>query len=70
MSSRKSASKGGPRESLVAAGIVLFAVICCGGLLLAGTLGIGAALSALFSPWILVPTLLVVVGIFASYLKR
>ncbi|MFV2000818.1 MAG: hypothetical protein ACC654_10695 [Acidimicrobiia bacterium] len=75
MSSTRSAtvekkSKGGPKESLVVAGIVLFAVICSAGLLLAGTLGVGVGLSTLISPWLLVPTALAVAGIFAWYLSH
>ena len=68
--SRKAASEGGLKETLVAAGIVLFAVICCAGLLFVGTLGFGAVLAALVSPWLLVPTGLAIVGIFAWYTKR
>jgi ABC-type amino acid transport system permease subunit len=75
MSSTRSATvertgKKRPKESLVAVGIVLFAVICCAGLLLAGTLGVGVGLSALTSPWLLVPTALAVVGIFAWHSRR
>ncbi len=64
------ASTKRPKESLVAVGIVLFVVICCAGLLLAGTLGVGVGISALISLWLLVPTALAVIGIFAWYLRR
>ncbi len=66
-SSRTSRAKG---DTLAIGGIALFAVICCAALPLALTVGLGGILSLLTSPWILVPTLLAVVGIFAWYLKR
>ena len=69
-STAASESTGGLKELLTVAGIALFAVICCAGLLLAGTLGFGVALSALTSLWLLVPTALAVLAIFAWYLRR
>lgn len=65
--SRKNASKG---DTLAFGGIALFAVICCAAPVLAVTVGLGGVLSLVTSPWILVPTVLAVVGIFAWYLKR
>ena len=66
-SSRKSRGKG---DTVAIGGVALFAVICCAASILAVTVGLGGVLSLLASPWILVPTALVIVGIFAWYMKR
>ena len=66
-SSRKSRGKG---DTLAVGGAALFAVICCAALPLALTVGLGGVLSLLTSPWVLIPTALVIVGIFAWYMNR
>ena len=66
-SSRRGAGKG---DTLAIGGVAFFAVICCAALPLALTVGLGGILSFLTSPWIVVPTLLAVVGIFVWYVKR
>ena len=66
-SSRKSRGKG---DTLVIGGVALFAVICCAAPILVVTVGLGGVLSVLTSPWVLIPTALAIVGIFAWYTKR
>ncbi len=66
-SSRKSRGKG---DTLLIGGAALFAVVCCAAPILVVTVGLGGVLSVLASPWMLVPTALAIVGIFAWSRKR
>lgn len=51
-------------------GVVGFAVVCCGGVLILGTLGVGAVLAAVTSWWVLLPVGLAAAGIGAWYAWR
>lgn len=48
-------------------GVVGLAVVCCGGVLILGTLGVGAVLAAVTSWWVLVPAGLAAAGIAGWY---
>ncbi len=51
-------------------GIAGFAVLCCAGPVVVGTLGVGAVVAALTSWWMLIPAVLVAGGIVGWYAWR
>jgi ribose/xylose/arabinose/galactoside ABC-type transport system permease subunit len=62
--------KSSPGEVAAMGGVGMAAAICCGALLIFGTVGVGAVLAIAFSAWILVPTGLALIGIVAWYGSR
>lgn len=64
---RRSTPSGG---DLAMVGVVGLAVVCCAGVLILGTLGVGAVLAAATSWWVLLPTGLAAAGIAAWYAWR
>ena len=51
-------------------GIAGFAVLCCAGPVVAGTLGVGAVVAALTSWWMLIPAVLIAGGVIGWYAWR
>ncbi|MFQ5523789.1 MAG: hypothetical protein ACE5F5_09460 [Acidimicrobiia bacterium] len=69
MSSRPQ-KKSSPGEVVAMVGLAVAAAICCGALLLFGVAGVGTILAVVFSPWVLIPTALVLVAVVAWYGRR
>jgi hypothetical protein len=51
-------------------GLAVAAAVCAGAFFLFGTAGLGAILAVVVSPWLLIPTALLLVGLVAWYGNR